>query len=128
MGLRWKLYYADREPFSSEDGSPFDAPGAGLEVIVQSDDAHGREVSCGGNMGRRDDYWWWVEDEQRWQCGDYAGLIDYLMLAGPRKVLFGRTICDEKFRAIYTRAMTDPGFPPKTGWRTYEKPAWLTWE
>lgn len=119
--MRWKIYYGDGSIYSSDDGPPEDAPGTGLQVIVQLDKDHGRHIVKGGNEGRRDDYYWWDFPSETWWVGDYPGFLDYLMQPGVRKVIFGRSIPSDRFAEIYKTAVHDPDFPVKTGWRQREK-------
>ena len=113
----WKIFYGDGSTFSDLDGSPENAPGVNVQVIIQTSKDHGREVIKGGNQWR-DDYYWWDNESRRWWCGDLFGLFDHLSQKGWRKVLFGRSVND--FDEIYKAALNDPDFPPKTGWERYE--------
>ena len=118
--MRWKIYIGDGSTFSDQDGSPYDAPGRNVQGIVEADQDHGRHLISGGNFGRRDDYFWWDADIERWCCGDTFGLWDYLATPGSKKVVFGRSIGNVAFKAIYEHMKTDQDFPPKTGWRKGE--------
>lgn len=117
--MRWKIFYGDGSTYS---GPPENAPGVNLQVVVLEDKDHGRRLISGGNFGLRDDYYWWDAALESWWCGDIFGLIDYLQQPGWKKVVFGRSIGNDAFAAIYKRAKEDPDFPPKTGWAQHEKP------
>lgn len=113
MTLRWRIYYGDGSTF--DPGNPFDAPALNVQMIANSDRNHG------WSLCRSNDYYWYLEDIDEWQCGDLFGLYDYLMLPGHKKVLFGRTIPSSEYQEILTRAMNDPDIPQKTGWYPREK-------
>jgi hypothetical protein len=119
--VQWKLYYPNGVTYSDRDGQPENAPGVGLQVIVQADPDHGWLMITGGNQGRRDDFFWWDDKTQRWFNGDYPGLLIYLIRPGWRKVVFGESIGNDAFHEIKQRALNDPDFPPKTGKRKYER-------
>lgn len=89
----WRIYYADREPFSSEDGSPFDAPARGVLAIL---DVHA-QVMTGF------DFYWWAGEE--WIGGDIFGLWDYLAAPGLKTVKFGRTVPDSQYREAVDKAI-----------------------
>lgn len=103
----WRIYYADGTTFSSDDGTPEDAPGLGVVVIPQSDPDVGRMM-----MARWDHYCWHGD---QWWGHDIVGLIDCLALPGLNRVIHGRTVSQEDYRAIYQRALDDPDFVPKSG-------------
>jgi hypothetical protein len=69
----YRIYYADGEIYSDD---PFNAPGLGVLLVVESDPEHGRRIVSGG------DYFVW--DDGRWWPKDQIGLIDYLLQPGPR--------------------------------------------
>lgn len=109
--LEWRIYYGDRTTYSSEDGSPFDAPPDNVQAIVFVDPTVGR-----GIVAKRSIYYW-VPEEGQWsglmdQLG--YGLFDYLRQPGARKVIFGRTISNAAYDAVIRQAVTDPDFPVKS--------------
>lgn len=109
----WKIWYDDYSNFSSLDGTPQDAPRAGVEVIVQDDEQSGRWNQC------MDDYYIWKGD--RWLGVDQFGMYDYLLHnTGPCIVLFGRTVPNDAFRLILKKAEEDPEFPLRSAWHKGE--------
>ena len=94
--MRWKIFYADESTYSHLDGSPFDAPSVGVEVVkLEERTMHGKDA-----------YYW--KDELAWVGCDIPGLWDYLMFhRGPKAVLFGRTIRDDLFWSIVAQATKD---------------------
>lgn len=115
MSFRWRIYYGDGTAYDSRDGEAWDAPAVNVQAVVVSDPEHGW-YCC-----RADDFYWYLEDEDRWYSGERFGLFDYLTQPGRRKVLFGRSIPDREYRAILDRAMNDPDLPQKTGWQADER-------
>lgn len=110
--LRWRIYYGDGETFSSDDGSPYDAPRLNVQAIVGPSRSTGRYI-----LSRKDAYWWDIECD-RWFGGDRHGEWDYMLHLGPRVVIYGRFIGDDEYNACIVAALNDPDFPPKSarGW------------
>ena len=95
--MRFRIYYEDREPYS---GDPFLAPQTGVLAIALEDPPSNR----GYRVVVGDDAWYWKPDIG-WRGCSQMGLYDYLMLyEGPKAVLFGRMVKNEKFHAAVTRA------------------------
>jgi hypothetical protein len=113
VSLSWRVWYGHGGTFSSADGTPWDVPGFGVQVVAQADAEVGRFLLFG------DDYFWWEHD--RWWSGDLFGVWDYLGRPGPRKVLFGRQLPNDTYAAVVKRASEDPALPEKTGWATRER-------
>jgi hypothetical protein len=103
--MNWRIYYNGGKTFSDQDGSPYDAPTSGVQVILQRDPDVGRFICC-----QKDFYWW----ENYWFGGDYAGLVQYLLGAGPKMVLFGRFARWHEYQGCLQRALADTDFPAKS--------------
>lgn len=108
MAKRWRIYYADGSLFTFSDGTPFDAPGRGVEVIAQEHADAGREYLC------KTDFYWWTGE--RWIGGDLFGVWDYLVDPGPRKILIGRMIGSDVFNRIMLQATSDDLLPAKSAY------------
>lgn len=80
-------------------------PARDVQVILQEDDK-GPYFQSGADY-----YVWW---DERWLGVDLFGLFDYLMDSG--LVLFGRTITNEEYQAIYQEAKVE-----KRTWRPNER-------
>ena len=102
----YRVYYDDKPCY---DGDPFYAPAFGVVAIVQRNKAHGRKVTS--NF----DFYVWKDDLQEWMGCDMFGMIDYLNIPGPKRVLIGRMIEKERFYKIVKQANEDPDFPDRTG-------------
>lgn len=113
----WAVFYADGSTFTSDDGGPADAPGLGVVVIAQADPEVGRMLMC-----RWDFYCW---HEPQWWGHDLTGLIDCLALAGFNRVLVGRTVSQQSWREIYSKAEADPDFAPRSASLPLERPEGL---
>lgn len=113
----WKVWYDDREPFTSSDGPPELAPKRGVQCVVVSDRDHGWYF-C-----RSNDFYIWAEYDgtMGWQGVDYFGLWDYLQAPGSKVVLFGRTIGNVEYRQLLNRATNDPELPQKTAYHAEER-------
>lgn len=114
MTLRWRIYYQGGATFDSRDGSAFEAPARGVQMIAVADPEHGWYL-CRG-----DHFYWWLPSDS-WQGGDIFGLFDYLIEPGVKRVLFGRTVTNAEFSEILQRAQNDPDIPQKTGWQPDER-------
>lgn len=53
-----------------------------------------------------------VCEPDEWHCGDFAGLIDFLVRKGIVK--FGRLTTNEAYHAAVRGAQNDPDFDPNT--------------
>ena len=111
--MLWRIYYSDGTTYDSGLGSPFDAPGLGVQVVMMSSTEHGRYSQA------RYDYYVWNMGE--WVGCDIFGLWDYLQQSGPRKVLFGRTLPNTEYNRIRREADCDPFFDPRTAWAENER-------
>jgi hypothetical protein len=111
--MRWRIYYGDGTHYDGPD--PYTAPTRNVQVILTANPDHGWDV-C-----RYDDYYWHLPDLDSWGGGDKFGLFDYLIEPGPKRVLFGRTIANADFQAIFARACADQSLPVKTGWMPRER-------
>jgi len=87
------IYYSDATTYQ---GPPERAPERDVQVIVQHDADHGWHLTLGS------DYYVWRTGA--WVGVDLFGLWDYLAAPGWKRVLFGRTIGNEEFQAIYRKA------------------------
>jgi hypothetical protein len=103
--MDWKIFYEDGSTFSSEDGSPTDAPALGIQVIVQNDPDSGRYNQSGSD--------YYVYRDGRWWGVDIFGLFDFLIHHSPVK--FGRTTDNETYLSLFHRAEDDPDFLPRSG-------------
>ena len=85
--MRWRIYYTDGSTYSDRDGSPFDAPTDGVQIIAQEDPgpARGFQVDFKNLHGK--DFFVWDES---WACVDIVGLIQYIRRrVGTQKILLG---------------------------------------
>jgi hypothetical protein len=105
----WRVYYGDGSTFSSEDGSPAAAPALDVQVIVQ------HRVDVGWHMQHANDFYLWRDCWRCWRGADLAGLWDYMMQAGWKRVLMGRTLLNSEFNAIYQAAKADRDFARQHG-------------
>lgn len=98
----WRIYYADGTRYS---GSPEDAPGLGVLLIVQRDPKSGIKEILHGDGPRVIDYYWW--EGGMWLGGDVTGMIQYLAFPGWKKVLIGRNIITSQWREVVQEAIDD---------------------
>lgn len=104
--LAWRIYYDDGATFDSSQGTPQEAPGLGVQVIVQPDPDVGRVVLT------RFDWYYYRFDLEQWWASDYFGLLDQLTsdragVVGAVKA--GRNAGD--YDRILKVATKDPDFP-----------------
>jgi hypothetical protein len=103
--MDWRIYYSDGATFSDEDGPPEAAEGLGVLLIVQWDDELKRTEILHGDGPRVVDWYWW--EGGVWLCGDFSGMVQHLVGPGWKKILAGRNIRSETFRATMERATGD---------------------
>lgn len=102
----WRIWYADGSVAKSERDAPFDVPGLGVLVIMQSHPVTGRWAQMGH------DYYIWADGQ--WVGCDLFGLFDYLQQPGARKAIFGRTVSNEQYEATYQAAERDATLPERS--------------
>lgn len=103
--MRFRIYYADGSTYSDGDGSPYDAPNRGVEVVCQEENT---EKGWGMMRGHTawDSYLCWWPDPGCWQMHDLLGLHHYHNeVVGPQRVLHLKNMTDnEAYWAIVGRA------------------------
>ena len=97
----WKIYY-QHGLFTSEDGTPFDAPRTDAQVIVQEKDGdyeivHGR------------DYFYWEPERGGWHCCDIFGAFDHLTRSKRQCLLIGRMLSDPDWKELFARVKAECG-------------------
>jgi hypothetical protein len=143
--VRWKIYYEDGTTFSDRDGKPKEAPGWGVQTIVQPHVESGRYLLP--------PYDYYLYRDGRWIGVDVAGLTDHLLKlkvlrlnkATRRKewrwrgvwvpadivdvllnivdlgiAKIGTLLTKEEYLAIFQAAQADPDFPDRTAYRANE--------
>jgi hypothetical protein len=95
--MGWKIYYGDGSTFSSDDGTPYDAPKQDVQVIAITSPTTGVEFEQG------QDYF--VYESERVTSGftgtDIFGMFDHLLRSKQQCVFFGRHMLNEEFWAFY---------------------------
>lgn len=113
--LDWRIYYDDGSTFDSSMGEPEDAPGFGVQCVVEADDDAGRVVLAGF------DWYYYHCGSCRWWGSDIHGLLDKLLHRIDVEALMqGRNCVD--FNAILHKATNDPDFPRKSAKVPRERP------
>lgn len=115
--LTWAIYYDDGSRFTDEDGSAFEAPRTGVQIIAQADPSMGWELVSSA------DYYYFEPDRRGWYVADLFTVWDVLIRAPRPLILFGRMVSEDEFRAITLRVL-DELPTPKTAWRRGE-PSWV---
>lgn len=105
--IRWKVYYGDFSTFSNLNGDIYSVPSVNVQAICVKDNKVGRMI-----LSRKDFYS--IDEMENFSGFDLFGLFDYLSQNGPKKILFGRTIPNEKFDEIIKLAINDSDFPIKS--------------
>lgn len=105
--MNWKIYYANNSTFSDEDGEPEDAPGLGVEVIIQKHE----DTRIGAYLQHHGDYYvWW--DNKWWAC-DYDSYFEYIFVdkfPHPKTALKGKMLSNKDYDLIIRRAKADKDF------------------
>ena len=111
--MKWRIYYDNGAVFSDEEGSAFDAPRIGVQVIVHQEPGGGYSL-----MSQSDFYYYEPErsDWSGWNYCDQYTLVLHLQRAKQPLILFGSMIKTSQFTEIEKRALSElPG--PKKAWR-----------
>ncbi len=99
----WRIYYGDSNgsTYSSQDGSPFDAPGHNVQVIRTEDDNRRHLV-------RGKDFYCWTP--KGWVGMDWTGVVtSYYARPGTQKVLVGALMPDsDEYWQLCKRADLEP--------------------
>jgi hypothetical protein len=103
---KWRIYYGDGSTYSDLMGAPEDAPTRNVQIIIQE------HIDTGWYIQPGDDYYVWTGDH--WVGVDRFGLYDYLIEPGWKKVIFGRTLTNTEYKAIYRQAQHDKSLMPKS--------------
>ena len=103
---RFRIYYGSGATYSDRDGSPFDAPPEGVQVIaIEMPTPTGFGLVHGGDGERGCDCYFYRDGTWFGSDKHGNGLASYLRELGPRKVVFGKTMAvTEDFWKIVDRA------------------------
>lgn len=110
---KWAIFYDDGHVLTDQECDFCDALACGVQVIAIED------KDCGRLLLHSHDYYWF--DAGQWYGGDLVGVVDYIMRTKTQKILFGRFIARDRFRAIYQSAVEHPYLPMKSAWYTGER-------
>jgi hypothetical protein len=144
--VKWRIYYEDGGTFSDEDGSPKEAPGWGVQTIVQPHIESGRYLLP--------PYDYYLFRDGRWIGVDVAGLTDHLLKLGVLRLnrdtrqkewklwfggwreidmvdlllnvveegiaKIGTLLTKERHMEIFNAAQADKDFPARTAYRARE--------
>ena len=110
--MQWRIYYGDGSCFSSEQGTPWDAPRVNVQMIIQEHPRVGWEIVSNA------DQYYFEEESRGWYSAEGFTLWDHLVRAKMPLVVFGRMISTGHFDALVKRVMGDleREGKPKTGW------------
>jgi hypothetical protein len=111
--MKWKVFYGGDATYSDEDGPPQLAPKRNVQCISVEDSARGRRIEYSEN--------YYILTDHGWRGCDKFGLFDYLIEPGFKVVLFGRSLSDEDYTAVWHRASRDPYLPPKSAYGKDER-------
>ena len=85
---RWTIYYKDGTTYTEQDGSPFDAPGDGVQVIAKERD----DGSC--TLANYSDFYRWTGES--WIASEIWDVRAYFSRhKGPQKIICGEE-CDHR--------------------------------
>lgn len=104
----WRIYYGDGTVYTSDDGSPWDAPRQNVQVVVSQDDRVGYRFSTTQDF--------FVFDPARggWRETNQWGLFDHLITCREPLVLMGRYLPNDEWNTLLMRVRAELG--PKQGW------------
>jgi len=120
--VEWVVFYVDGSSFSSEDGSPSDAPREGVQIIAQQD------RGCGLRWVHSRDCYCWHADGRNgcWIGHNAVGLRRYLFWSDRGHeagvVLSGYEVPVERWYEIASAAYADERLPIKTAIHPLDEP------
>ena len=115
QGEKWVIYYTNGDKFTSDDGSPWDAPRRSIQVIASSNP----EVGFG--WVHSSDYFYYEEENGGWQSADMFTLWDHLIRAKYPCPGFGRMLSDTDWKQLWRRVKEDFAGIEKDGWLRRER-------
>ena len=125
MAIAWRIFYTDGMIFDSGQGRPADAPGYGVEVIVQPDPTPGiGNVSYVCLAGY--DWYYWRTDDEEWAgaAGD-ASIWDLILHREPIVgICQGRRVSRERYHRLLDEAAEwakAQGLPTKNTFQVGER-------
>lgn len=104
----WKIYYDNGDTFTSEQGTPWDAPRTGVIAIVHTN------AQVGWEIVHAYDYFYYEEKVGGWRASDQFGMYDHLIRCKNPLILFGRMTDDESYHFLLKRIREEMG--DKSGW------------
>ena len=115
QGEKWVIYYTNGDKFTSDDGSPWDAPRRSIQAIVSSNPEVGFDWAHGS------DYFYYEEETGGWHSADMFTLWDHLVRAKYPCPGFGRMMSDVDWKDMWQRAREDFAGIEKDGWLRRER-------
>jgi hypothetical protein len=98
--MKWAIYYADRI-FTDADGSPWDAPRLGVQVIIEAlpNNEHKKYFVSHGK-----DYFYYEPSSGGFSPTDLFGFYDHLIRTKHPCPFFGRMLNNTEFKQCMTNA------------------------
>lgn len=115
--MEWMIWYGDGSRFTSEDGSPWDAPRLNVQLIATING------SLGWDLISQSDYYYFDDQIGVWFIADTFAIWDVLIRCKHPLIFFGRYISDKEYNTLIRRAI-DELPSKKSTWRN-GKPSWL---
>lgn len=106
--LLWKIYYENGTTFSNLDGSPWEAPRLGVQVIIYQDINH-EDKKVGYSMLSQADYYYYEPERTDWgwwHCSP-QGMMLHLQRAKKPLILFGSMIKTQGYTKIEEKALKE---------------------
>ena len=101
----WCIWYVDGTTFSSDDGNPEDAPGAGVVVIAQDGGSHDDPYVTGGQQWKTvSGYDWYIYDQGFWFSTNMQGLTQYITEPGAKIIKAGRWVPPAVYNELRSKA------------------------
>ena len=98
QGDRWMIFYEDGSTFCCADGSPWEAPRTGVQIIVQSKD----EKDSDWYQINQFDYYYYEKDRGGW-C-EARDMMLHLLRAEYPCVIFGSMLSNRAWAALHKSA------------------------
>lgn len=102
QGDRWAIFYTNGTVFTSEDGTPWEAPRRSVQVVVSCRDKDERDWDCFHKVDR----FYYEPDHGGWNdCSDEFSMFDHMIRTKHPLVLFGRMLGNNEWKATFARVV-----------------------
>jgi hypothetical protein len=102
QGDRWAIFYTNDSVFSSEDGTPWDAPRRSVQCVVSCKNKEEKDWYCIQQIDR----FYYEPEHGGWNdCTDEYSMYDHMIRTKHPLVIFGRMLSDSQWKDAFARVV-----------------------